>query len=219
MAGLKICTRCRANSARRNRRINSSLLPENIGPTTTSIQPIFPLTMSTLDPPRSYLAAELMFALVRRYIFCIIERREAAVRKCLGRTWRALALSQPAARDAFRLCVFVVSGFIEHKIHRGHQMFFDAAKFGLEDGKVSPGMIRLISGLDPPKIVPLVSEPFCFAHSFKLQEVRRHYFPVNVARTAVKICGSRTKTDYERRRKQHAAIFGKKKRALSKRRK
>src|SRR6266852_852041 len=47
MAGLKICTRWRANSARRRRRISSSLLPENIGPTTTSIQPILPLTMST----------------------------------------------------------------------------------------------------------------------------------------------------------------------------
>src|SRR5690242_3196169 len=51
MTGLKICTRCRANSARRRRRISSSLLPENIGPTTTSIQPIFPLTMSRLFAP------------------------------------------------------------------------------------------------------------------------------------------------------------------------
>src|SRR5258707_10135350 len=50
MAGLKICTRWRANSARRSRRISSSLLPENIGPTTTSIQPILPLTISTLAP-------------------------------------------------------------------------------------------------------------------------------------------------------------------------
>src|SRR5271168_197563 len=50
MAGLKICTRWRANSARRRRRISSSLLPENIGPTTTSIQPMLPLTMSTLAP-------------------------------------------------------------------------------------------------------------------------------------------------------------------------
>src|ERR1700676_918002 len=47
MDGLKICTRCRAISARRRRRISSSLLPENIGPTTTSIQPMLPLTMST----------------------------------------------------------------------------------------------------------------------------------------------------------------------------
>src|SRR5580700_10693127 len=47
MDGLKICTRCRAISALRRRRINSSLLPENIGPTTTSIQPMLPLTMST----------------------------------------------------------------------------------------------------------------------------------------------------------------------------
>src|SRR5215813_3162696 len=52
MAGLKICTRWRAISARRRRRISSSLLPENIGPTTTSIQPIFPLTISTRAPRR-----------------------------------------------------------------------------------------------------------------------------------------------------------------------
>src|SRR5205809_5538108 len=52
MAGLKICTRWRAISARRRRRISSSLLPENIGPTTTSIQPILPLTMSTVAPLR-----------------------------------------------------------------------------------------------------------------------------------------------------------------------
>src|SRR5713101_6616642 len=50
MTGLKICTRCRAISARRSRRINSSLLPENIGPTITSIQPMLPLTMSTAAP-------------------------------------------------------------------------------------------------------------------------------------------------------------------------
>ena len=36
-------------SARRRRRISSSLLPENMGPTITSIQPMFPFTMST-DP-------------------------------------------------------------------------------------------------------------------------------------------------------------------------
>src|ERR1700682_439049 len=53
MAGLKICTRCRAISARRKRRISSSLFPENMGPTTTSIQPILPLTMSTLFLLRS----------------------------------------------------------------------------------------------------------------------------------------------------------------------
>src|SRR5713101_873741 len=47
IAGLKICTRWRAISARRKRRISSSLFPENIGPTMTSIQPILPLTMST----------------------------------------------------------------------------------------------------------------------------------------------------------------------------
>src|SRR5208337_1180135 len=47
ITGLKICTRCRAISARRNRRISSSLFPENIGPTTTSIQPMLPFTMST----------------------------------------------------------------------------------------------------------------------------------------------------------------------------
>src|ERR1700749_4989699 len=42
MAGLKICTRWRAISARRSRRISSSLLPLNIGPQTTSIQPRLP---------------------------------------------------------------------------------------------------------------------------------------------------------------------------------
>src|SRR5580704_18129355 len=51
MTGLKICTRCLPISARRRRRINSSLLPENIGPTITSIQPMLPFTMSTLSPP------------------------------------------------------------------------------------------------------------------------------------------------------------------------
>src|SRR5579859_604590 len=40
--GLKICTRWRAISARRRRRISSSLLPLNMGPQITSIQPRFP---------------------------------------------------------------------------------------------------------------------------------------------------------------------------------
>src|ERR1700688_2380291 len=51
MTGLKICTRCRAISARFKRRINSSLLPENMGPTITSIHPMFPFTMSTWPSP------------------------------------------------------------------------------------------------------------------------------------------------------------------------
>src|ERR1700758_2560924 len=39
MRGLTISTRCPAISARRRRRISSSLLPLNIGPQTTSSQP------------------------------------------------------------------------------------------------------------------------------------------------------------------------------------
>src|SRR5262252_5179912 len=39
MRGFTIRTRCRAISARRRRRISSSLLPLNIGPQTTSSQP------------------------------------------------------------------------------------------------------------------------------------------------------------------------------------
>src|SRR6266404_9422316 len=42
MTGLKICTRWRAISARRRRRISSSLLPLNMGPQITSIQPKLP---------------------------------------------------------------------------------------------------------------------------------------------------------------------------------
>src|SRR5580704_8381583 len=56
MTGLNIWTRCFAISARRNRRMSSSLLPENIGPTTTSIQPMLPFTMSTLWSPGARLA-------------------------------------------------------------------------------------------------------------------------------------------------------------------
>jgi len=39
MSGLKICTCCRAIWARRSRRISSSLLPLNMLPVMTSIQP------------------------------------------------------------------------------------------------------------------------------------------------------------------------------------
>ncbi len=39
MAGLKICTVCRAICARRSRRMSSSLLPLNMLPVITSIQP------------------------------------------------------------------------------------------------------------------------------------------------------------------------------------
>src|SRR5260221_12383441 len=46
MAGLKTCTRFRAMVARRRRRISSSLLPENMGPQITSIQPRLPVTIS-----------------------------------------------------------------------------------------------------------------------------------------------------------------------------
>src|SRR5437868_3086527 len=46
MVGLNTSTRLRAIIARRRRRISSSLLPENIGPQITSIQPTLPVTMS-----------------------------------------------------------------------------------------------------------------------------------------------------------------------------
>jgi hypothetical protein len=39
IAGLKICTFCRAICARRSRRMSSSLFPLNMLPTMTSIQP------------------------------------------------------------------------------------------------------------------------------------------------------------------------------------
>ncbi len=39
IAGLKICTRCFAICARRSRRMSSSLLPLNMLPVMTSIQP------------------------------------------------------------------------------------------------------------------------------------------------------------------------------------
>src|SRR5229473_3246625 len=56
MAGLKTCTRFRAMVARRRRRINSSLLPENMGPQITSIQPRLPVKMSMSAPQLERLA-------------------------------------------------------------------------------------------------------------------------------------------------------------------
>src|ERR1041384_1323133 len=53
MPGLNICTRCRAISARRSRRISSSLLPLNIGPQMTSIQPRLPLAKFMNSPQLS----------------------------------------------------------------------------------------------------------------------------------------------------------------------
>jgi hypothetical protein len=46
MVGLKTSTRFRAIMALRRRLINSSLLPENMGPQITSIHPTFPVMMS-----------------------------------------------------------------------------------------------------------------------------------------------------------------------------
>src|SRR6188472_815450 len=46
MTGLNTCTRFRAILARLSLRISSSLLPENIGPQMTSIQPALPATNS-----------------------------------------------------------------------------------------------------------------------------------------------------------------------------
>src|SRR5215469_8913084 len=63
MAGLKICTRCLPISALRSLRISSSLLPENIGPTITSIQPMFPLTMFTHTPSAISLAYTIAYLL------------------------------------------------------------------------------------------------------------------------------------------------------------
>src|SRR5579859_2978136 len=48
--GLNICTRWRAISARRSRRISSSLLPLNIGPQITSIQPRLPRIAFIFSP-------------------------------------------------------------------------------------------------------------------------------------------------------------------------
>src|SRR5947208_783277 len=56
MMGLNTCTRLRAIMARRNRRISSSLLPENIGPQITSIQPRLPVKNSI----RQYTSVEAL---------------------------------------------------------------------------------------------------------------------------------------------------------------
>src|SRR6266852_2736233 len=79
MTGLKICTRWRAISARFSRRISSSLFPENMGPTMTSIQPMFPFTMSTFSPLTSQSSThhcENTGALLTRINRCIEKSRE-----------------------------------------------------------------------------------------------------------------------------------------------
>src|SRR4051812_37932089 len=79
MMGLNTCTRFRAMVARRRRRINSSLLPENMGPQTTSIQPIFPVMTSIF----SRLQAEARAAL-RRQSFDVIAIGDQRRQRLLG---------------------------------------------------------------------------------------------------------------------------------------
>src|ERR1700676_524808 len=64
MTGLNTWTRFRAIRARRSRRISSSLLPENMGPHTTSIQPILPVIKSMIngEPLYADAAAGTVFA-------------------------------------------------------------------------------------------------------------------------------------------------------------
>jgi hypothetical protein len=45
IVGLKTAARLRSMTARRSRRISSTLLPENMGPQMTSIQPALPVTI------------------------------------------------------------------------------------------------------------------------------------------------------------------------------
>src|SRR5215212_9470146 len=61
IAGLKICERCRAISARRMRRISSSLLPLNIPPVITSIHPPLGFTPS-ISSLHSLIKLALQFA-------------------------------------------------------------------------------------------------------------------------------------------------------------
>src|SRR5947208_2129780 len=62
-SGLKICTFCFAICARRRRRINSSLLPLNMLPVTTSIQPWWAsLRMTSISSQLSTLHAGLVFS-------------------------------------------------------------------------------------------------------------------------------------------------------------
>jgi hypothetical protein len=53
IVGLKICTSCRAICARRRRRISSSLLPLNMLPAMTSIQPGLVLRCWSIGPTRA----------------------------------------------------------------------------------------------------------------------------------------------------------------------
>src|SRR5216684_5795440 len=146
MAGLKICTRWRAISARRRRRISSSLFPENIGPTTTSIQPMLPLTMSTPLLPYcalSFVGAryivpsgrsqdrplqKLPRSLCRRTVqFPIVERREGRdhcqAERLLPRD-EIVAQDAPGAlavADADRACVVINR---HRKLRAAGQNFF-----------------------------------------------------------------------------------------------
>src|ERR1035438_3397722 len=85
MTGLNTCTLLRAIMARRSRRINSSLLPENMGPQITSIHPILPLTnsMSLL------LHATAALAMARRERGCTMQSYEKdSLRPIAGRDCR-----------------------------------------------------------------------------------------------------------------------------------
>src|ERR1700730_13781882 len=75
MIGLNTCTRLRAIMARRSRRINSSLFPENIGPQIASIHPKLPLTKSI----KKTSSVAMRFCLAASYHGLVVSERRIIV--------------------------------------------------------------------------------------------------------------------------------------------
>src|SRR5205807_195213 len=83
--------------------------------------------------------------------------------------------------------ITIVSRIVVDVIESRHEMDFRSAKLCLEGGKTLPWMVGLIGRSDAPKVIPLVTQRFGFAHDLEMKKIRGHHVAVNVARAAKKI--------------------------------
>src|SRR5215510_9116971 len=115
--------------------------------------------------------------------------------------------------------VALVGGGVVDVIEGGYNAELLAAELAFEGAEVIPGMIGLIFRANAPKVIPLMTEGFGFAHDFEVEEIRRHYVAMLIERSAIEIGGGLAEKHDQGGSQPAARILGEKERTVAGRRK
>src|SRR5439155_12919081 len=108
--------------------------------------------------------------------------------------------------------VAIVGRLVVHVIESPHEMDFNAAELGFEDGKISPWMVRFVRRGDSPEVVPFKPKRLGSAHDLEMEEIRGHDASVPDEGSTVEIGRSLAEIHHQSGGESHASVFGEEKR-------